>query len=200
MVVSEFYDSDNDMYIEIDLENPNIQLTEVVIDTSYNIGNSSTISTQTISDTTPLLDSREFRFHVNNITPSESFNIPSNIGLSEQTTQTLNESLQRILSSRLYQRRGAIWSDEDIDFGSLIDVQMILDPNDLAKLKSKPVTKKYLTETCSICINNYKKDERYILLKCKHFFHEECIKNWLTEYSYKCPMCQYVIGNGVRKC
>ena len=31
-------------------------------------------------------------------------------------------------------------------------------------------------------------------LNCKHTFHTKCIKEWLKEYDYKCPVCRKESG------
>ena len=33
---------------------------------------------------------------------------------------------------------------------------------------------------------------RYVLLNCKHDYHEECIKKWF-ERNNKCPICKHPI-------
>jgi len=50
-------------------------------------------------------------------------------------------------------------------------------------------------EICSICQDNYIKNERISELNCGHWFHEECINTWFaTELSERkdksCPLCR----------
>ena len=33
-------------------------------------------------------------------------------------------------------------------------------------------------------------------LKCGHIFKEECIKEWLSESSNKCPVCREEVAKG----
>ncbi|CAD8146488.1 unnamed protein product [Paramecium octaurelia] len=42
---------------------------------------------------------------------------------------------------------------------------------------------------CSICCNNFSKDETIIQLPCKHIFHQSCLFSWL-DHSTKCPNCR----------
>ena len=51
--------------------------------------------------------------------------------------------------------------------------------------------------------DNYESDDeknkdnnkiKIILLPCKHYFHSNCIKEWLKNYNYKCPICQNPCG------
>jgi hypothetical protein len=45
---------------------------------------------------------------------------------------------------------------------------------------------------CSICYNEFTKDEESIKLKCNHIYHSDCIKKWVSTSS-TCPMCRYNI-------
>ena len=42
--------------------------------------------------------------------------------------------------------------------------------------------------TCSICLCEYEKGDKLIMLPCKHVFHEDCINSW-TENNTRCPLC-----------
>ena len=57
----------------------------------------------------------------------------------------------------------------------------------LKKIKENDI----LTETvCSICLENYKKNEFYRVLNCNHIFHKKCIDRWLKKDHLNCPMCR----------
>ena len=45
-------------------------------------------------------------------------------------------------------------------------------------------------QKCSICINQYQKNDVLRQLKCKHEFHIKCIDNWLLNHSVTCPICR----------
>ena len=49
-------------------------------------------------------------------------------------------------------------------------------------------------ETCSICLDEIRENERYELLRCPHFYHKKCILQWL-EKSNTCPECRSSIIN-----
>ena len=49
-----------------------------------------------------------------------------------------------------------------------------------------------LDETCSICMEKYKKKENVIQLDCDHIFHKSCLKTWLHNHN-TCPVCRYDI-------
>jgi len=45
--------------------------------------------------------------------------------------------------------------------------------------------------SCCICQNNFDNETDIILLpNCKHIYHKECIKIWLTEKHHVCPTCR----------
>ena len=43
-------------------------------------------------------------------------------------------------------------------------------------------------ETCNICLEDFKEGESIKLLRCKHGFHDKCIKIWIVKKG-KCPVC-----------
>ena len=47
---------------------------------------------------------------------------------------------------------------------------------------------------CSICMDNMKKDDEYIDIKCKHIFHKDCLTNYLQNFNHICPICRDEIG------
>ena len=46
-----------------------------------------------------------------------------------------------------------------------------------------------LLNECSICLENYKKDDMIIILSCNHDFHEPCLKEW-SKKNNSCPHCR----------
>jgi len=57
-------------------------------------------------------------------------------------------------------------------------------------------------ERCSICFTELNEDSashKYIQLDCKHTYHSDCIKKYLSEYDYHCPVCRAPCGKGVPK-
>jgi hypothetical protein len=51
-----------------------------------------------------------------------------------------------------------------------------------------------IDETCSICMEKYKKNDSVIQLDCDHIFHKSCLKTWLQNHN-TCPVCRYDIKN-----
>lgn len=50
------------------------------------------------------------------------------------------------------------------------------------------------SENCSICQEKYDSESDIIILPCKHYFHKECITEWLKNYHHKCPLCRMPCG------
>ena len=50
-----------------------------------------------------------------------------------------------------------------------------------------------LLNECSICLEQYVKNEKVIELQCKHTYHEKCIKEWIdtnNASNNSCPICR----------
>ncbi|KAF5804434.1 putative transcription factor C2H2 family [Helianthus annuus] len=68
--------------------------------------------------------------------------------------------------------------------------------NDLPKAienvveKSRFVNEKEAQEACAICCEEYQSDCMIGTLRCKHSYHEECIKKWLKRKKSSCPLCR----------
>ena len=45
------------------------------------------------------------------------------------------------------------------------------------------------SEKCSICLENYKKDNIINELKCGHKYHKDCIDDWIIDNN-NCPLCR----------
>ncbi len=59
----------------------------------------------------------------------------------------------------------------------------------ISKLPVVKYTQDQGTDNCSICLETFVEGDINRVLKCNHFFHKNCIDNWLVN-SLKCPMCR----------
>ncbi|KFH71922.1 hypothetical protein MVEG_02216 [Podila verticillata NRRL 6337] len=48
---------------------------------------------------------------------------------------------------------------------------------------------------CSVCKDDFTKEDNLLQLPCKHIFHEDCIKPWL-KVSGTCPTCRFSLMGG----
>lgn len=74
------------------------------------------------------------------------------------------------------------------------DVKVTLTQEQFDKLPSEIVNSNnlniYKTLECNICMDEYQQDDKVIKLFCKHYFHIDCIKNWLCNERVSCPICR----------
>jgi len=74
------------------------------------------------------------------------------------------------------------------------DVKVTVPENIFNTFKTTLLTNKninnYKDKSCNICIEEFNLNEILTTLKCNHFFHKNCIKEWLTKQSKKCPICR----------
>ena len=74
------------------------------------------------------------------------------------------------------------------------NVQMPLGALETHRLPTKQfVTAKNEANTCGICIADFEAGDTTRILPCHHYFHKECIDEWLIKYSCVCPMCKTVV-------
>ena len=58
------------------------------------------------------------------------------------------------------------------------------------KIKNRKIKDNELLLTeCSICLDNYKIDDKISILSCEHFFHKKCLDQWLIKKE-ECPLCR----------
>ena len=72
------------------------------------------------------------------------------------------------------------------------DVLVTLDDKDLNDLITSKASGN--EDRCTICLGDIEKDEDIINLKCSHTFHDECLRQYLKDYDFKCPICREEVG------
>ena len=49
-------------------------------------------------------------------------------------------------------------------------------------------------KTCSICLEDYSKEDKIVQLDCSHIFHRKCVETWFKSKTIKnCPLCRIII-------
>ena len=48
-------------------------------------------------------------------------------------------------------------------------------------------------EQCVICVEDFHDGEGLRVLPCEHYFHRQCIDEWLINHSAVCPLCKYEV-------
>lgn len=49
---------------------------------------------------------------------------------------------------------------------------------------------------CTVCQCDCVGGDTLIQLPCSHCYHEDCISQWLSGYSKRCPVCKAEVGGG----
>ena len=70
------------------------------------------------------------------------------------------------------------WTQESNELPLILDTRHYRDMEDRAE-----------SNLCSICAVKFRRREVVALLKCEHFFHERCIRNW-GKVKPSCPICR----------
>ena len=69
---------------------------------------------------------------------------------------------------------------------------VLMNKKHLKMLKKMKIGKS--ESSCSVCYDQYCKNEIIRILPCKHFFHYRCLKPWFKK-SNLCPVCRLNIKN-----
>lgn len=56
----------------------------------------------------------------------------------------------------------------------------------------KDISNEFAKEPCRICLETFKKGDKWIALPCIHHFHSKCIIKWMNEKN-TCPICNFKI-------
>ena len=59
----------------------------------------------------------------------------------------------------------------------------------LKKLDGKEQEK----EECMICRETMVEEDKILILKCKHYWHKDCINEWM-KFNKKCPKCMHYMA------
>lgn len=104
--------------------------------------------------------------------------------------------LQRFLSRNTFSRNSN-WTQneeesrllEQHDTTSCVNLPSLGKQKDsFSSLRSSPST-----DSCPICLEEFRQQDLIRILPCKHEFHGDCIFPWLLERG-KCPVCKYSIA------
>ena len=94
---------------------------------------------------------------------------------------------------------------EDYEYLSRLDEMVkkkTVSENVLDKLKTERINagllEKIQDEFCGICLDSYILEQEIKYLPCGHFFHLECINNWLKNQSTNCPLDKLPVDGSQR--
>ena len=72
-------------------------------------------------------------------------------------------------------------ASKEVDSSSTSDADTVDTSHDSCRWSSE----------CAICLDVFQPDDKLIVLpRCQHAFHKDCIKPWLLERLWSCPLCK----------
>ena len=133
----------------------------------------------------------------NNYESNISNNINSILTLSNLMNEGLNEYQNNNNSLNLFTQ---IFNNLNNNQNQSEDIPIVLTEesyNKLIKCDYKDIDDEIKSKNskCMITLDEFKDDDKVVLLPCEHVFKLEEITNWLKENSYKCPSCRDPCGN-----
>lgn len=129
----------------------------------------------------------------NNLFQSYDINATTNLNEEEEEElmdlmNTISNSIQETLITSIISRLMNVPDSENVNSDS------ILSEDEFNHLNSYIIKKENICQ-CSICLEDFNVDETAVSLNCNHVYHKECIKEWLTKQSSKCPTCRTCCKN-----
>jgi hypothetical protein len=109
-------------------------------------------------------------------------NLNRNININDSTSNSIQSSLISI--------RDSIYVSKSGDKDKLEEIPEI-------NINSTIELKKLKTKNCTICLEDYKVNDKLIFLPCFHLFHKDCIVNWVKRDS-TCPLCKTNINDNIK--
>ena len=129
-----------------------------------------------------------------NIVFNENFDILNELLISE-----LKRFFRQSLSIHMFSQLIMDNLTNGPGFGNMEDVKLVIPKEEINNIPSslykdlEPDVKTKVTE-CPICRDEFRDNDNVRLLYCSHIFHSDCVDNWLTEHSHKCPCCRQEAG------
>lgn len=92
------------------------------------------------------------------------------------------------------------WSDSDFEYDSddedeeMEDVVRPVPMEVIEKLPLLKLNRDHVSsiQDCPICCETFQVNEEAMFLKCNHFYHTQCIKQWF-EFQNMCPLCRQTV-------
>lgn len=143
----------------------------------------------------------------NNLGEEENEDIGSE-SIGEDDLTDMTDTIDTIDTTNHFQQNLFDLLIEQIPIMPQNDVRIVMDEEDFDELpkmsykqwKEQNTHPEYQPTECTICLEKFANQEEECNIvqmpQCIHIFHNECIKPWLLENSYKCPVCRQEQGEG----
>ena len=120
-------------------------------------------------------------------------NFVQNVNSSLRSSNLSSQDINSISHSRVMNMIHSFVTQMNNDNYEMKDIVMTTDDKVLEELPSVKLEKNK-EEKCTICMGSLDIDDMVSELICHHTFHTECIKSYLKDYAYKCPVCRVEVG------
>ena len=177
----------NETYNEIEIEIDYNEINDEINDETYNQIDD-VIEDQLVNENTNINElTNELFSEIYNDTNTNYYSRLNNLEFLTESSM-LNRIMQVFLDPSV------IDIDSNINVNEFEDIKVILTKDQFKKLDSKIILEEnlndYSNKECNICMDEYKIDDKIIILDCKHIFHRRCIKHWLLQEKVTCPVCR----------
>lgn len=142
-----------------------------------------------------------FSYNLNSINSSNNANIQTYTNIA-----SINNIMDTLSSNEILRAVRTLLSSSFSNFETLFNGTNVFDTSDVAVTLNKEsldnlesirygdIISKNKMQKCTICLEDFQEDDMNIILHCNHHFHSECVKEWLSKHSYKCPICRVEVG------
>ena len=142
-----------------------------------------------------------FSYNLNSINSSNNANIQTYTNIA-----SINNIMDTLSSNEILRAVRTLLSSSFSNFETIFNGTNVFDTSDVAVTLNKEsldnlesirygdIISKNKMQKCTICLEEFQNDDMNIILHCNHHFHSECVKEWLSKHSYKCPICRIEVG------
>ena len=142
-----------------------------------------------------------FSYNLNSINSSNNANIQTYTNIA-----SINNIMDTLSSNEILRAVRTLLNSSFSNFETLFNGTNVFDTSDVAVTLNKEsldslesirygdIISKNKMQKCTICLEDFQQDDMNIILHCNHHFHSDCVKEWLSKHSYKCPICRIEVG------
>ena len=142
-----------------------------------------------------------FSYNLNSINSSNNANIQTYTNIA-----SINNIMDTLSSNEILRAVRTLLNSSFSNFETLFNGTNVFDTSDVAVTLNKEsldnlesirygdIISKNKMQKCTICLEDFQEDDMNIILHCNHHFHSDCVKEWLSKHSYKCPICRIEVG------
>ena len=142
-----------------------------------------------------------FSYNLNSINSSNYANIQTYTNIA-----SINNIMDTLSSNEILRAVRTLLSSSFSNFETLFNGTNVFDTSDvmvtlnkesldnLESIRYGDIISKNKMQKCTICLEDFQEDDMNIILHCNHHFHSDCVKEWLSKHSYKCPICRIEVG------